>query len=90
MDAATSAPWVVSIWHSRVGSFPDFICTGTVISPDEIVTAAHCVQQRDYHFVSAGANEPGNGDRVPVQAIVPNRRYSAQNFSKRRRGHAAT
>ena len=78
MDAATSAPWVVSIWHSRDGSFPDFICTGTVISPDEIVAAAHCVQQRDYYYVSAGANELGNGDRVSVEAIVSSRRYSAK------------
>jgi hypothetical protein len=80
MDAATTAPWVVSIWHSRDGAFPDFICTGTVISPDEIVTAAHCVQQRGYYYVYTGANELGKGDRVAVEAIVFNRTYSAKTF----------
>lgn len=80
IDAATLAPWVVSIWHSRGGSFPDFICTGTVISPDEIVTAAHCVQDRGYYYVYTGANELGKGTRVPVEAIVSNRSYSAKTF----------
>lgn len=79
-DAAVSAPWVVSLWHSRSGSFPDFICTGTVISPDEIVTASHCVQDRGYYFVYVGANELGKGTRVAVEAVVSNRRYSEKTF----------
>lgn len=80
MDAATVAPWVVSIWFSRSGSFPDFICTGTVISPDEIVTASHCVQDRGYYYVYTGANELGRGDRVALEAIISNRAYSAKTF----------
>jgi hypothetical protein len=80
VDAATTAPWVVSLWHSRSGSFPDFICTGTVISPDEIVTASHCVQERGYYFVYVGANELGKGTRVAVEAVVSNRSYSEKTF----------
>ena len=80
LDAATTAPWVLSLWHSRSGSFPDFICTGTVVSPDVIVTASHCVQERGYYYVYLGANELGKGTRVSVEAIVSNRNYSEKTF----------
>ena len=42
-DGGQSAPWVASIWYSEsADGDPEFICTGSLIANDIVLTAAHC------------------------------------------------
>lgn len=54
-----SAPWVVSLWlvndfHDRDGG--GFFCTGSLINPTTVLTAAHCFYRDNGQFI--GINEP--------------------------------
>jgi trypsin len=54
-DAATSYPSVVSIWQSQVSGYRgEFICTGSLISPRLVLTAAHCIPQNKDGYLSVG------------------------------------
>ena len=55
----SSAPWVVSLWlvndfHDRDGG--GFFCTGSLINPTTVLTAAHCFYGDDGEFI--GMDEP--------------------------------
>lgn len=57
IDASVSKPWVVSIWYAKTtdaDSVP--ICTGSLIAPDVVLTAAHCVLSTGYFYVQTHAD----------------------------------
>ncbi|XP_042221746.1 chymotrypsin-like protease CTRL-1 isoform X2 [Homarus americanus] len=50
---ATKYPWQVAIFKLRGQNF-HFKCAGVILSDVWIMTAAHCVEQSDHHFVRVG------------------------------------
>ena len=56
-DPKADAPYVVSIWNSESSDYKDavFVCTGTLIAPQIVLTAAHCTTLTTPYFVKVGA-----------------------------------
>ena len=56
-EASTTAPWVASIWYTRnINEKAEFICTGSLIRSDIIITAAHCTFDKGFYWVKLGAD----------------------------------
>ncbi len=58
-NASYTYPSVVSIWNESFGAgYKTFVCTGNLISPTVVLTAAHCVlpQSDGYLYVGYGAD----------------------------------
>ena len=55
-DPVSQAPWVVSIWSSpTVDGDKKYICTGTLVDPRVVVTAATCLTEKVFYFAKVGA-----------------------------------
>jgi hypothetical protein len=51
-DASEKAPWVAAIWYAETpDANPEFICTGSLITKDVIITAAHCAFDKGFYWV---------------------------------------
>ena len=82
-DPASESPWVVSIWlSSNQNSNPKFICSGTLISPQIVVSAAHCFQglKGSDFYVESGAAVLGKGKLTPVDSYWVSPRYSSRSI----------
>jgi hypothetical protein len=79
IEGSTSFPSVISIWYSKsVQDSPEFICTGTVIQVDVVLTAAHCVLNTGFYFIKIGVDRLDEETQlIPVSATWRNPKYSA-------------
>lgn len=56
-DPVAQAPWVVSIWSSpTIDGNKKHVCTGTLVDPRVVVTAANCLTEKVFYFAKVGAN----------------------------------
>jgi secreted trypsin-like serine protease len=80
IDASVSYPWVASIWYaSPSDDYYRHVCTGSLILPDVVLTAAHCISNSGTYFVQMGSDTlDGNNEPAfyEVDAVWKNPRYS--------------
>ena len=82
-DPTTSAPWAISIWNSPDNdeAHAEFICSGTLIAPHTVLTAAHCTLEPGAYFVKVKSQ--ALNDQTPfttVSGVWTNPRYDAKTF----------
>lgn len=84
-DPKSSAPYVVSIWTSeKSNDYKDaeFICTGTLIGPQVVLTAAHCTTLTTPYFVKVGAEALNdNTNFTAVSGVWTSPRYNSKTFA---------
>lgn len=82
-DPLSKAPYVVSVWKSDRGDVQqaEFICSGTLISSNIVLTAAHCTDfDNSSFFVKVGA--VALGQEIPLYPATPwtGTRYDPQSI----------
>lgn len=84
LDAATEYPWVASIWidlDEYSWETPRRVCSGSLIAPDIVLTAAHCVLDRGLYYVQVGSDTMNaKGELIEVSAVWKHPRYSDRKF----------
>jgi secreted trypsin-like serine protease len=84
IDSSVTYPWVASIWYAEPGSeyyYP--ICTGSLITTDVVMTAAHCLFSSGTYYVQMGSDiiDPVNYSTFyEIDAVWKNPRYSGKTY----------
>src|SRR5215813_8187623 len=79
-------PSVVAVYGVRPGSPGGLLCTGSVVAPTVVLTAAHCVAASETGLgvrfsVLTGANlSRGDGEQLAVREVHANPRWSPHNL----------
>jgi V8-like Glu-specific endopeptidase len=84
ISASTQFPWVASIWYAGVNDeYYQPMCTGSLIAPDVVLTAAHCLFNSGTYYVQMGSDIiDGDNESTfyEVDAVWKNPRYSKKNL----------
>jgi secreted trypsin-like serine protease len=82
-QASETAPWVASIWYKKnIDDTAQFICTGSLIRADIIITAAHCTFDKGFYWVKLGADTlDGDQPLLEVSGTWRNARYSKKTIT---------
>jgi V8-like Glu-specific endopeptidase len=85
-ETDTGDPSVVAVYAQQVGATSGFLCTGSVIAPTVVLTAAHCVSASETganaRFVVLTANDINKrgGQQLAVREVHANPKWSARNL----------
>jgi len=74
---AKDTPWLASIWVKDPSGGPDIqLCGGTLITSTAILTAAHCVTERQIAYVRFDMAKGLSGRKLAVNSRLWHQRYS--------------
>ena len=82
-EASTTAPWVASIWYTKdISQRAEFICTGSLIRADIIITAAHCTFDKGFYWVKLGSDTlDSDAPLLEVSGTWRDTRYSKKTIT---------
>ena len=82
-EASTTAPWVASIWYTKnISQKAEFICTGSLIKADIVITAAHCTFDKGFYWVKLGSDTlDSNVPMLEVSGTWKHSRYSKKTIT---------
>jgi secreted trypsin-like serine protease len=81
-NAKFTKPWVASIWkYDDYDGYYYFTCTGSLISEDVVLTAAHCVSEDGFYAVQLEADTLyEDGQLIPASAVWSSPRYDKRSI----------